>query len=223
MRARLRLSFFAQPEDFLLLRLTLERTEDTDNVGFDDMALRGANFVSSLSSLIGNFGCVGHYVDQNLLSLAGAARQPPASRSPPDHRFAPPISTNQHKQVRVVQLWGLRHCVLAARKHLVGVLSGQMDYALPLGGHAVRLARDAFASEEINVPGVSSSVGVPRSKRSVRCVLRLCVRGGLATSVLVHSTRPWSTRRITEEGSDSAARTTYSCMRRKHECTLALL
>ena len=126
------------------------------------MDLRGGDFVRSLTSVVGEFGCVGHYVDQCMLSLAGPSRHPPTARIPPDRRFAPRLLMPR-TTVRVVQLWGLRHCVLAARDHLGGVVSQRIGHTLDLNVDAVRLTAFAFECEGIRFPGVSRSVGVPRS------------------------------------------------------------
>lgn len=148
------------------MRLSLEKTADTADVDLDDMALRGRGFVHPLTAVVGTFGCVGHYIDQCMLFLAGPSRQPPASRSPPDRRFASPLFLPRTK-ARVVQLWGLRHCVLAAREHLGRVLAPRIKRSLSLGKDAVRLAKFAFRAVGIKLPAVSSSVGVPRSRQAI--------------------------------------------------------
>lgn len=161
------------------MRLTLDKTSTTAYVGLHDMALRGGEFVEPLTSVVEEFGCVGHYVDENLLSLAGPSRKPPAARSPPDRRFAPPLPLfDDDRDVRVVQLWGLRHCVLAAKEHLEGVLSTtRTEFALSLGPDAVGSAEYAFAQHYVNVPGVSSSVCVPPNSQqtSIHRVTRAAI------------------------------------------------
>ena len=135
-------------------------------MGLDDMDLRGGEFVHSLTAVVGEFGCVGHYVDQCVLSLAGPSRQPPTARSPPDRLFAPRLLLPR-TTVRVVQLWGLRHCVLAARDHLEGVVLQRIKRTIDLNVDAVRLTAYAFECQGIHFPAVSSSVGVPSSRQEL--------------------------------------------------------
>lgn len=164
--ARLRSSTFFQPCDFLLLRFNLVKNRGNADVKIDSIDLSGVAFVRSLTVVAGEFACVGHYVDQCMLSLAGPSRRPPAAHTPPERQFAPPLGLSR-KTARVVQLWGLRHCVLAAKEHLGGVVSQRIRRTLPLNVHAVRLTTHAFERQGVHFPGVSSSVGVRRSRQAV--------------------------------------------------------
>lgn len=176
--ARLRPSTSAQPSDFVLLRHTLAMPAHGANVGVEGMALAESDFVRNLSSVAEQFGCVGHYVDQHMLFLAEPSRQPPAARSPPGRRFSPPLF-ERYKNVGVVQLWGLRHCVLAARSHLGDVFARQtkdVKHVLGIGMDAVHHAEHELQRNGINIPGVSSSSGLPRSadKKNTRRVFCCC-------------------------------------------------
>lgn len=164
---RFRPSTSAQPSDFVLLRHTLAMPAHGANVGVEGMALAESDFVQKLSSVAETFGCVGHYVGEHMLFLADYPRQPPAARPPPDRRFTPPLF-ERYKNVGVVQLWGLRHCVLATRSHLGDVLARQtkdVKHVLGIGMDAVHHAEHELRRNGINIPGVSSSSGLLATQR----------------------------------------------------------
>lgn len=132
-----------QPGDFLLLRVSIEKVYR--GTGSEGLAIRCPNFMAKTTTFAQNFGCVAYFVDLDILALVN----PPSQRTAwaacsgngadrctmPDRRFAArlPIDASM-KTSRVVNIFGLRHCVEAAKERLVQVsLREEQWHVLRLG------------------------------------------------------------------------------------------
>lgn len=115
--------------------------------------------ISKLPSLIlmaQSFGCLAHSVKAPLES--DPALHTTAAKgawAPPGRDFSfqtdsapnlPPKGNSPPKKIDIpiVQLWGLKHCVLAAKFFVKGKMSGQVELSLRLGDEAVAHLRSAL-------------------------------------------------------------------------------
>lgn len=113
--------------------------------------------MAKLTPFMQNFGCVADLVDLDILALANPSCQRTAwatrstggaARSMPGRKFAPrfPIGANP-KTSRVVNLFGLRHCVEAAKESLLRkMLKEEQLHVLRLGPTVVWCARNHLGS-----------------------------------------------------------------------------
>lgn len=150
-----------QPKDFLLLRIRVEKV-GSGETGYDHLAVRCRVWpkgnVTTLTQ--DRFGCVAHNVDHDILGLNSPSYQRTAgadatSWSPPGRTFARPFSCEATSaDSKVLNLFGLRHCVTAAAASLTRAWSGERPlHVLKLGQSITNLIRSELGTTLVSAGG----------------------------------------------------------------------
>lgn len=122
-----------------MLRLVVRCSRESDIAAPDpvDLTIYGPGDISlaALRNIADGCGCVGHQLQGGILSLSGVPDQQAVASSVaglcPSRKFAPAPIDASDSDFKVLQLWGLRHCVAAAGARVTGVVQQRM--CQPLG------------------------------------------------------------------------------------------
>lgn len=113
-----------------MLRLVLRDHDGDDAAENEDLVVAKRGTVKGMRRMAISCGCVGALEEGMLLATVDATDRSNEGTSP-DKRFAPVPKDLALTEFRVVQVWGLRHCVMAASARLIGHARQQVRQ--PLG------------------------------------------------------------------------------------------
>lgn len=102
-----------------MLRIMVRDDNGDDAAGYDGLVLAKRGNVKGMRKVAISCGCVGTVEEGMLLTTVDVADRSNDATSP-DHKFASVPSDLAHTEFRVLQLWGLRHCVMATSARLHG-------------------------------------------------------------------------------------------------------